>query len=283
MAPPYTPSPRIGATDPALPDGLPSNIAPFRELLDNRRHLRGATWGQLVWSGRLVVAGTHDAPSITVGAIEALTLRDSSGIWRPYFRDTEAAVGAAAVEGGGDLAADTWYYVYAHDAGGTQNAQFQLSITAPGTSFAWKDAVGTALYRYLGCFPTDAAGDPFPLRAVRGNYLYVQATAQGTYTAADTLVSLAGRVPPHTRHAICRASVKRGNGTGPILGHVIEPPADISSPASRRAWGVALASVAENDTFNGTFELLTNTDREVRVVGGGADSPLILAIEGFRE
>lgn len=282
-APAPSPTAKLSAGDPAMRDGPPENVPLEREAIDNRRYLRGSAWGQIVWSGRLVVGGTHDAPSITVAPFEAITLRDSDGVWRPYFRDAEATVGAAAVEGGGDLAANEWYYLYAHDAGGTQNAQFQLSLTPPTASLAWKDAAGTALYRYLGCFPTDGAGDPLPLHAVRGNYLYTLPPAVGSYSAADTLVSLAGRLPPHTRHAICRASVTRGSGTGAILGHVIEPPADVGSPVSRRAWGVALASVAEGDTVNGTFEVLTDSSRQVRVVAGGSASPLVLAVAGFRE
>lgn len=206
----FTPSPSIGANDPPLLDGPPTNATTARELLNNRRFLRGATWGALTWSGRLVVGGSATAPSITVGAIEAVTLRDGAGVWRPYFKDTETVLGIGDVEGApASLSADTWHYVYAHDSAGSGSPRFQVSTTAPGTSLAWKNAGGTALYRYLGCFPTDDTGTPVPLVAHRGRYVY-RRSASTTQTrvlnlSADaptnTDLSLAGLVPPHARIA----------------------------------------------------------------------------------
>lgn len=284
MPAPYTPSPRIGATDPPLPDGPASNAAPHRELLDNRRHLRGSTWGQLIWSGRIVVGGTHTAPEVTVGAIEAVTLRDGSGVWRPYYALAETTVGAAQVEGGGSLSADTWYYLYAHDAGGTGSVQFQLSTTAPTATQTWKDAGGTALYRYLGCFPTDGSGDPFPLRAVHGHYRYDTPIAVGNsyQTPGDgELVSLAAYIPPHTRHVDGRASVTRSTSTNNLLAHVLDPSGSASS-ASKRAWSVVMSSVPAGTTFAGTFSMLTDSSRRVRVVGD-TDSVVTLSVVGFEE
>ncbi len=212
----FTPSPSIGATDPPLPDGPAANAATSRELLNNRRHLRGATWGALVWSGRLVVGGTAAAPSITVGAIEAVTLRDSSGVWRPYYKDTETALGIAQVEGApASLTADTWHYVYAHDAAGDGNPHFQVSTTAPGTSLAWKNAVGTALYRYLGCFPTDSSGNPVPLVAHRSRYVYLNSILPGVSDSQSNSawhnVSLSVGVPPHARLAVVSVSMDAGS------------------------------------------------------------------------
>ncbi len=211
----FTPSPSIGATDPPLPDGPAANAATSRELLNNRRHLRGATWGALVWSGRLVVGGTAAAPSITVGAIEAVTLRDSSGVWRPYYKDTETALGIAQVEGApASLTADTWHYVYAHDAAGDGNPHFQVSTTAPGTSLAWKNAVGTALYRYLGCFCTDGSGNPVPLVAHRGRYVYLNSILPGRSDSQSNSawhdLSLSAAVPPHARLATLTITIDSG-------------------------------------------------------------------------
>lgn len=212
----FTPAPSIGAIDPPLLDGPAKNVAALRELLNNRRHLRGATWGQLIWSGRLVVGGTAGAPSITVGAIESVTLRDSAGVWRPYFKDTETTLGIGAFEGApGALTADAWYYVFAHDASASGSVQFEVSTTAPGASLAWKNAGGTALYRYLGCFPTDATGKPVPLVAHRGRYVFLNSTSlPGTGdTQSDSgwhALSLASAVPPHARLATLSVTMDAG-------------------------------------------------------------------------
>jgi len=215
MPAPFTPSPSIGASDPPLLDGPASNAATARELLNNRRHLRGATWGALTWSGRLVVGGSATAPSITVGAIEAVTLRDSTGVWRPYFTDDETPLGIAAVEGApGTLSAGTWYYVYAHDAGGSGSPLFQVTTTAPSSSLVWKNAGGTALYRYLGCFPTDDTGKPVPLVAHRGRSVFLNAVLPGSSDSqSDSAwhnLSLAAGVPPHARLAVLSVSIDTG-------------------------------------------------------------------------
>ena len=210
MPTPYTPSPGIGATDPALPDGPPVNLASAREALDNRRYLRGATWGLLTGSGRFEVGGTATTPTVVVGAIEAIVLRRSSGAVRAFFagetttsgKAWSSAIGYAAgdhVVSGGTvwralgtvapgaaapsagpswaegLAADDWYYAYAINAGtdAASSMAFELSRTGPTASGLFKDdGAPTELKRYLGCFRTDSTGKPFPMLAVRGRCLY---------------------------------------------------------------------------------------------------------------
>ena len=286
MPAPFTPSPSIGASDPPLLDGPASNAATARELLNNRRHLRGATWGALTWSGRLVVGGSATAPSITVGAIEAVTLRDSTGVWRPYFTDAETPLGIGDVEGApASLTADTWHYVYAHDSAGSGSPHFQVSTTAPGTSLAWKNAGGTALYRYLGCFPTDGSGNPLALRAVRGRYLYNEpddivpggATANiSTYSTAN----LASRVPPHSRHALVRARVTRtASGANILMAYGLRTPG-----ATNPSFAPVLVKVPSLSDFDvRQAEVLLSSSRTLEYATTAADCALDLAVAGFQE
>lgn len=210
----YTPSPQIGATDPPLPDGPPSNAATHRELLNNRQHLRGATWAQLAWNGRLRVTGTSNTVfSVEVGVIEAVTLRDSNSVWRPYYTTGVSTLDLTHVEGApANLANDTFYYVYAwSDSAAPGSVKFQIS-TSPPTEVGsetvlrlWKRGQ-TANYRYLGCFRTNASGVPLAMRAERGRYLYDRSAGLADFeigtvynggTLAATAVSAVAHVPPH--------------------------------------------------------------------------------------
>lgn len=210
----YTPTPQIGADDPPLPDGPASNAATHRELLNNRRHLRGAVWAQLVWSERLRVSGSSNTVfAIAVGVIEAVTLRDSNSVWRPYFTSDETTLDLTHVESApANLANDTFYYVYAwSDSAAPSTVKFQISTSPPteaGTPTVlrlWKRGQ-TANYRYLGWFRTNASGVPLAMRVERGRYLYDRAAGLGDFelgsvysggTLAATAVSAAARVPPH--------------------------------------------------------------------------------------
>lgn len=215
---PYTPSPQLAASDPPLPDGPVANLALFRALLDGRRHLRGATWALLTGPVRFEARGTAAAPVLTVGPIEAVTLRDGAGVWRPYFALTDSVLGLAQVEGApAALAANTWHYVYAHDAAGVGAVQWQVSTVGPGASLAWKDVPGVALYRLVACFVTDGAGRPLPGVSVAGCWTYrasacaggdLALAARGRSTAWAP-VDLARQVPPHARTVRLRVDVAR--------------------------------------------------------------------------
>lgn len=214
MPTPYSPSPSIGADDPPLPDGPPSNAATHRELLNNRRHLRGATWAALTWSERLRVSGSSNTVfAVAVGVIEAVTLRDATGVWRAYFTTGETTLDLTHVEGApANLANDTFYYVYAwSDSAAPSAAKFQISTSPPTESGTptvlrlWKRGQ-TANFRYLGWFRTNATGVPLPMRVERGRYLYDRSagltdfevgTVYSGGALSATAVSAAARVPPH--------------------------------------------------------------------------------------
>lgn len=284
----YTPSPSIGADDPPLPDGPPTNAATHRELLNNRRHLRGATWATLAWSGRLRVSGSSNTVfAVAVGVIEAVTLRDASSVWRAYFTTGETTLDLTHVEGApANLANDTWYYVYAwSDSAAPSSAKFQISTDPPteaGTPTVlrlWKRGQ-TANYRYLGCFRTNGSGVPLAMRAERGRYLYSLPAVLHTVTA-NGLQSLAARIPPHVVRSLVRASVTRTTSSGNVLGGVREPGG--SSATSEYGWLVVAYSVSDLTTFAGSFEVLTNASQEVYVESGGADSGVLVTVAGFEE
>lgn len=284
----YTPSPQIGATDPPLPDGPPSNAATHRELLDNRRHLRGATWGALAWNGRLRVTGTSNTVfSVEVGVIEAVTLRDSNDVWRPYYTTGVSTLDLTHVEGApANLANDTFYYVYAwSDSAAPGSVKFQISTDPPteaGTPTVlrlWKRGQ-TANYRYLGWFRTSATGVPLAMHADRGRYLYSVPAALHTVTAGG-LYSLAARIPPFILRAILHGAVVRTTAPGDINAGVREPGGLGST--SEYAWVVNAYSVADLTAFAATFETLTNASQEVQVDSGGADSAVLITVAGCQE
>ena len=233
----YTPSPQIGASDPPLPDGPAANAATHRELLNNRRHLRGATWAVLTWSRTLVVTSVSSSDfAVRVGPIEAVTLRDSGSVWRPYFTAGETVLGLAHVEGApGALAADTWYHVYAwSDASSPGSVSWQISTTPPTDSGAptvqllWKRGQ-VANYRYLGAFRTDSAGRPFGQTTIGGRTVYRRSQRANTTdplasnghraldasaSASLTALDLGARIPQHARLALVLAEVLADGSAG---------------------------------------------------------------------
>lgn len=203
--------------------------AALQKLSNRVQHTRGATWGTLAWSGTLAVSGTAAAPVVVVGAIESCPLRDASNVWRPYFTSGETTLGAAHVEGGGSLSADTWYYVYAwSDSAAPSSLKFQISTTPPTDVVLtkvprlWKRGE-TANFRYLGSFYAGTGGNPRPVRAARGQYVYRASALAFPAVFADvaavgwTDTSLAAVLPPHARLATMRVRLENLDLAGPAL------------------------------------------------------------------
>lgn len=187
-----TPTPRIGATDPPLPQGDPANLPTFRELLNSRRFLRGSAWGTLEGEDRVVVGGNAAAPSLAYGTIEACTVRDASGQWWPLNATADAYAP-------GVLTASTMHYLYL-EAGTSGVGSFSKSTTAPTGLFL---ASGSQLKRCLGAFAAGSAGYPLPLVFGQrsGRYITSSGRSELTVLAAGratswTAVDLAALVPP---------------------------------------------------------------------------------------
>lgn len=187
-----TPLPRVGATDPALPNGSPMNLAAWRELLNCRRYLRGSGWGTFEGEDRVVVGGDAATPTLAVGQVEAATVRDSDGQWWPAFA-------VAQTVSPGALAASTIHYLYLRAAtNGT--ISYVVSTTAPTGCYR---VSGTELQRHVATFATGLLGFPLPAVVRQGsgryiasgnrNEIYALNNAQATSWA---LVDLSTLVPP---------------------------------------------------------------------------------------
>lgn len=276
--------------------GMETGAAPLGPVLDRAFicafYARAAVWGQLVWSGRLEVSGSAASPAVKVGPIDAVTLRATetrSGnnvqVWRPFYSATESTLGIAHVQGApGALSADTWYYAYAF-SNGTGTLQWQISTTPPTESGTptvlqqWKRGQ-EANYRYLGCFRTDGSGNPIPVLATKGRYIYRRSAVtaaygsfasgglravDGTGTVALTALSLAARVPPHARIALLRGTVTMapttpGDDASASLRFFMADDANAAVPSSEVR---AQASAATGATAQGDAELITTAAEAV--------------------
>lgn len=203
--------------------------AALQKFSNRVQFARGATWGTLAWTGTMAVSGTAAAPVVVLGAIESCPLRDSNNVWWPYYTTGESTLGAAHVEGGGSLTADTWYYVYAwSDSAAPTAVKFQISTTPPTTALLptvprlWKRGED-ANYRYLGSFYAGTSGDPRPVRCARGQYTYRASALAFPSLFTDVVAvgwtdtSLTAVLPPHARLATMRVRLENLNVAGAAL------------------------------------------------------------------
>lgn len=251
---------------------------------------RGAAWGTLAWTGTFAASGTAAAPVVLVGAIESCPLCDGLGVWRPYYTTGETTLGASNVEGGGSLSANAWYYVYAwSDSAAPTAVKFQITTTPPTASAAatiprlWKRDQASN-YRYLGCFATDSAGNPIPVRAARGRYVYRRSACASNETrvlntstaAGATNLSLAALVPPHARLATLSLIVTGGDG---FCGLTIFTDGDTSDATlqARAEAGVTTSPVV-GDVETSSAQVV---DRVVTF--GGTTGTAVAHVHGFHE
>lgn len=211
---PYTPTPGIGAVDPALPDGPPANLALARELLDNRDFLGTVAQGTLEGDVRVVVGGDAAAPALGAGTVTATALCDADGRWWP-------GSAAAQVVLPGALAASTIHYLYLL-VGTDGTVSYQVSTTAPVGSYR---AVTLRRLRYVCAFATGLLGFPLPAVVHQRSGRYIASSGRAELTALDngrattwTTVDLAALVPPSATSAWVMARVKRAAADAlPIL------------------------------------------------------------------
>lgn len=183
----------------------------WSRLYDRTAHHEAALAAHLSWNGDFAVdaGGSNSSFTVRIGGITAVNLYGASA--SKVLAYAGNTIGAAQIEGGGNLANSTWYYVYARNNSGT--IAFEISTTAPDGPRAIKS--GDATRRYLGCFPTLSTGAPVPLRAVRGRYVYRSSASAAADTrvlnagsaTANTAVDCAALVPPHSRLATIRAQL----------------------------------------------------------------------------
>lgn len=242
-----TPLPRVGATDPSLPDGSPKDLATFRELLNNRRYLRGSAWGTLEGENAVAVGGNAAAPSLAAGVVEAAAVRDSTGQWWPAFAN-------AATVTPGALAASTVHYLYLRAAtDGT--ITYVVSTTAPTGCYR---ASGSELQRLVCAFCTGLLGFPLPavVRERSGRYVASSGRAELVVLApgptvggaggigratAWTAVSLATLVPPWATTAWVMAKVSRASADTAVELRVRRSSADGGHLVAAQAYPIGAA------------------------------------------
>lgn len=228
----YAPSSVIRTSNLRLPDGDPTSLAVYRELYD-RLHVAGTmARGALLQAPAVynVAGGSSGDPRIHVGPVRRLVVYDTSdAVWRMF----EGVADDEAIPGG-NLAADTWYYVAAEAQAGFLT--YVITGNPPGADLVL-DSVGR---RYLGCLRTDGAGAPIPFRSRAGRFWYRHSVPGGVVAATDTrsdsnwhALSLASRVPPHAQLAHVLITLSGGGGGGSAWRSAADAnPTNDSGPAS---------------------------------------------------
>ena len=198
-----------------------AQIAADLQLIADRQSLaRGTLATYLAWSGDFSVepGGSLTSFTINLGAIALLYRACPDGAYRGGAAAASPITQTLIEGGGGTLGASArWWYVYAYlDNAGS--VQAEISLTAPNGARTAK--LGDLTRAYLGCFPTDSAGSPIPVRAARGRYVYRRSACASNETrvlntsaaAGATNLSLAALVPPHARLATLSLIVTGGDG-----------------------------------------------------------------------
>lgn len=191
----------------------------FQKLADRAQFGLSGVASRIQWAETVTVDanGSSTVFAVHVGGIQMIALARVDGTYRLAFA-AAATLTASHLESGSALGNDEWRYIYAYDPGDGTVA-YQLSTTAPTASLTYKSGAGGFVYRYLGCFRTSGAGAPLPQSTVGRFTVYSQPFVGGANAATGTgptsgfaALSLATRVPPHARVAICDIAVT-GDGT----------------------------------------------------------------------
>lgn len=257
--------------------------AVIQNLGDRSAATIAAIYSHIAWAETLAVApgGSLTSFSIEVGAIHRLFGLTATGTIRVGAAGT-TTIGVSKVEGTpGTLGASArWWYVYAWMNGGTLD--YAISLTGPDATGRVKSADASRVY--LGCFPTDSAGNPIPVRAARGRYVYRRSACASNETrvlntsaaAGATNLSLAALVPPHARLATLSLIVTGGDG---FCGLTIYTDGDTSDFAlqARAEAGITTSPVV------GDVEASSAQVVDRVVTFGGTTGTAVAHVHGFLE
>ncbi len=278
---------RAVAGERVMMDGGAAPIATLLQAFADRCELAkdGIAFGRPSWAESLYVAsgGTNAVFTVGIGAIsKVITYRSGTTTYK-VFAYAGGTIGASKIEGGGNLANSTWYYVYCYDNAGALD--FEISITAPNANLCTKGADSTRIY--LGCFRTLSTGAPIPVRMKRGRYLYNYSGSAVADTRAlnaqsatsNTAVDLAAWVPPHTQVATIRAEVVSTSGASINYAYIRtegESGADeINIPVPGTS---AMSAVL-------VLDVITDADQDIayRVTNTGSAPTVTIHVLGFYE
>lgn len=278
---------RAVAGERVMMDGGGAPIATLLQKFADRCEFAkdGVAFSRPAWSESLYVAsgGTNSSFTVGIGAISHVQTYRSGTTTYKVFAYAGGTIGASKIEGGGNLANSTWYYVYCYDNAGSLD--FEISLTAPNNNLCTKGADSTRIY--LGCFRTLSTGAPIPVRMKRGRYLYnysgsavadTRALNAGSATA-NTAIDLATWVPPHTQMATIRAEVVSTSGASINYAYIRtegESGADeINIPVPGTS---AMSAVL-------VLDVITDTDQDIayRVTNTGSAPTVTVHVLGFYE
>lgn len=258
----------------------------LQKLADRTELAKDATaFSRPAWSESLYVAsgGTNSSFTVGIGAISHVQTYRSGTTTHKVYAYAGGTIGASKIEGGGNLANSTWYYVYAYDNAGSLD--FEISTTVPNANLCIKNVDSTRIY--LGCFRTLSTGAPIPMRMKRGRYLYnfsgsavadTRVLNAGTATS-DTAVDLAGLVPLHSQVATIRAELV--STTGAAINY-----AYLNTEGESGADEIYLTVPAVNAASSSmVFDIITDADQDVayRVTNNTSAPTLTLFVHGFYE
>ena len=271
-----------------------------KKALDRCAYLRGATDGLLVWphKARVATGGTNNGNfAVYVPAIEAVSLLTGTS-WGAYALASETQLTSSANFGGGTLANDTTYYVYATLSAGSLT--FDVSTTAPDAPLTWKTgAVGT--HRYLFCFHTSSAGVPLAMQMSRGRYLYRLSalttelralTTTSATGATDVILARAGTsgrelLPAHARIArLLSAVTAAGNHADDLVQVSYGMNGDLGTGAAFIHRVYAPTSVTNQAVFDCECDSSRTIDYSITLSNTDAGNPTTtvdLYVVGFEE
>ena len=193
----------------------------LQKLADRAEFAKDATaFSRPAWSESLHVAsgGSNSSFTVGIGAISHVQTYRSGTTTHKVYAYAGGTIGASKIEGGGNLANSTWYYVYAYDNAGSLD--FEISTTVPSANLCIKSGDSTRVY--LGCFRTLSTGAPVPMRMARGRYVYrigaMDATADllvlnGLSDTSYTAVDCSSFIPPHAKLGTFRAKLVSTTGS----------------------------------------------------------------------
>lgn len=255
----------------------------WARLYNRTAHHEALLFGMMSWSGDFAVdsGGSNSSFTVRIGVIAGVNLYNASAsVVKSYAGGT---IGASKISGGGNLSNSTWYYVYAYNNAGS--IDFEISTTEPNANRVIKS--GDSTRRYLGCFKTDSAGAPLPMRKVGNLCLYrvsgmaatdMRALNAGTTTGSYATVALATWVPPHARVARLRGLLKAVAGVG---GQGL---AYVQSGGDSGGGSETLFTTDTAGEFGGhSFDVETDSSRQVQYQNGIANLELTLYVHGFYE
>lgn len=278
---------RAVAGERVMMDGGGAPIATLLQAFADRCEFAkdGVAFSRPAWSESLYVAsgGTNSSFTVGIGAISHVQTYRSGTTTHKAYAYAGGTIGASKIEGGGNLANSTWYYIYAYDNAGSLD--FEISTTAPNNNLCSKGADSTRIY--LGCFRTLSTGAPIPVRMKRGRYLYnysgsavadTRALNAGSATS-NTAIDLAALVPPHTQVATIRAEVVSTSGASINYAYIRTEGESGADEVSIPVPGTSAMSASL------VLDVVTDADQDIayRVSNTGSAPTLTVFVHGFYE